>query len=843
MKTNLDTNNVRKSDDSGAAEKTINPGEERLQALVTYARTILGIIQGRRFVYANPYMAEFSGYDIGEILSLDIAQLLSPEFKDVVLDRAARRQRGEDVPRDYEFAIIMKNGEKRWVNFSASVINYNGKPAIIGSGFDITKRKQAEEALRQSEEKFRGLATNTEAACVIIQGRRFVYVNDYITKLTGYSTSEILAMDFAELVHPDFRDMVVECARRRQAGEPVSEKYEFAMVTKKCETRWIDFSAGTIDYKGKPAIIGTGVDQTRHRRADQALRETTRTLNEKKAHFKMAIESAGISVWSYDPATDEISHIGRPPDWLQFISANHFPFGNALKIVHQDDREKLLNFFREALSGRPFNLEFRLLHPEGKVRWILTQGRLMAVKPGNPKIFGITQDITERKLAEEANSERQMNLEIVSKTGTRLLEKMNSDAIFIYLAHQLRQVAGKAFIAISENDAEANKTVVRSHAAPQDKLRHMEEIIERSLTGMTFTLTADARQRYANGKLNLVEGGLRTLAHNRIPLLHCRMIEQTLNVGEIYVMGFVIDETYFGTATVLTDRDEGLRNRNTIELLVNQARLALKRHRAEAGLIKADRDKHNFLAILGHELRNPLASISTSTDLLKCILKESAKEIEKTPLIAESLEIIARQTKNMKRLLDDLLNISRIISGKIILQKEKTDLTGVMHQAAVSVSPLVQTMRHELLVSADERLFVNGDPLWLEQVFVNLLNNAAKYTDPGGKIRLELRRNKSEAVIQVIDTGIGIDAEMLEHVFDPFRQADTQAARSKGGLGIGLTLVKNLVVMHNGTVDAQSPGLGKGSTFTVRLPLAQSENPEKNSPIIGDIILDDRGSD
>jgi PAS domain S-box-containing protein len=241
------------------------------------------------------------------------------------------------------------------------------------------------------------------------------------------------------------------------------------------------------------------------------------------------------------------------------------------------------------------------------------------------------------------------------------------------------------------------------------------------------------------------------------------------------------------------------------------------RKRDEAALRDADRRKDDFLAMLSHELRNPLAPIRNSLHLLR--MAEPGGEDA-----ARARTIIERQVNNMVRLVDDLLEVSRISRGKIDLRKEPVELSSAVLSAVETSRPVIEGAHHRFAIDlAAESLVVNGDFVRLGQVMSNLLNNAAKYTPDGGSIALAVRREGAYAVVEVRDSGIGLQAEMLERVFEMFFQAQGPAASPGGGLGIGLGLARNIVELHGGEIRAASEGLGKGSVFTVRLPLASSQ--------------------
>jgi CheY-like chemotaxis protein len=226
--------------------------------------------------------------------------------------------------------------------------------------------------------------------------------------------------------------------------------------------------------------------------------------------------------------------------------------------------------------------------------------------------------------------------------------------------------------------------------------------------------------------------------------------------------------------------------------------------------------------MLGHELRNPLHSISGAVQLLDRI---SSKDEQPVRL----REIIKRQVHQLSRLIDDLLDVSRINSGKIILQLQPIDLNEIAERCLQS-HDLAEVEHHSLSLSLEEGpVIVLGDPVRLEQVISNLLSNAVKYTPPGGRIHLSVRREEEQGVVRVEDSGVGIAPEMLSAVFELFTQVEGTLDRSQGGLGLGLTLVRRLVEKHGGSVTAYSAGLGRGSEFVVRLPICKSMKPSRTA--------------
>lgn len=253
-------------------------------------------------------------------------------------------------------------------------------------------------------------------------------------------------------------------------------------------------------------------------------------------------------------------------------------------------------------------------------------------------------------------------------------------------------------------------------------------------------------------------------------------------------------------------------------LLPRAIRYAMERKRLQSGVVaaraeaeRANAVKDDFLAMLGHELRNPLAPIVTALDMLERKQRDG---------IERELTILRRQVNHVVYLVDDLLDVARIARGKIDLHRSVVDVADVVSGGVETASPLLEERRHALRVGVPrDRWFVHGDPARLAQVIANLLTNAAKYTDPGGHVSVEARASGEFVEIAVRDDGIGMDDELLARVFDVFAQGERTLDRSAGGLGLGLSIVRSLVHLHGGSVSAKSDGPGKGSEFVVRLPL------------------------
>jgi signal transduction histidine kinase len=268
------------------------------------------------------------------------------------------------------------------------------------------------------------------------------------------------------------------------------------------------------------------------------------------------------------------------------------------------------------------------------------------------------------------------------------------------------------------------------------------------------------------------------------------------------INGEIVRDTYFPERAGMIDSVD----RYDTSYTLRQVRLRVEE------LATANRRKDEFLALLGHELCSPLASINNGIHLL-------SHQTQDTPAQQKTQAMLQRQVRRMTRLVHDLLDVSRITHGRLHLQRERIDLRDVVSNAIETLGPDINERHHRLTTALpDAPVWLQGDPGRLEQVFVNLLANASRYTNADGELAVWMHTRDGQAVVRVRDSGIGIAPEVLPHLFDLFRQADEAAPRSQSGLGIGLALVRNLIESHGGSVTGASAGLGQGSEFTVRLP-------------------------
>jgi signal transduction histidine kinase/ActR/RegA family two-component response regulator len=312
------------------------------------------------------------------------------------------------------------------------------------------------------------------------------------------------------------------------------------------------------------------------------------------------------------------------------------------------------------------------------------------------------------------------------------------------------------------------------------------------------------------------------LVQGAVDARHLELL-RTLGPKSYICVPLVVSGKAMGALTFLTAGSGLTYTQDDVTLateLAHRAAIAVENTQLYQALREADRRKDEFLATLAHELRNPLAPIRNALEILR--LPRAAPDT-----LERARSMMERQVQQVVRLVDDLLDVSRVMGGKIELRRESIELAAVLARAVETAQPLIDGQQHTLTIDVPpSSMPLSADGVRLSQVVSNLLTNAAKYTDPGGHITLSAGRDGDMAFIRVEDNGIGLDPSMRHRIFDLFVQADHAATRAQGGLGVGLTLARTLVDMHDGTIEADSRGLGQGSVFTVKLPLLAGSPPE-----------------
>ena len=531
-------------------------------------------------------------------------------------------------------------------------------------------------------------------------------------------------------------------------------------------------------------------------------------LRESRDVLSLAMRGGRMGAWSLNMVTREVWW-SRELEELFGLEPGGFEGSQTgfRRFVHDDDKERIDGIVDEAIaSGRDYVMEFRFKHADGSWRWMDGRGRGIYGPDGSPRwLYGIGIDITERKVAEEAD---------------RLLVRLDDEVRSLVAAEAITRTAAR----VLGGHLEVNRCAYATVHADEDTFD-----LSGNYTRGTHSIVGRYRFRQFGAEcLRLMRGGEPYIVTDsrrdpRIDAEDLIAYEQTAIRAVICVP--VRKSGQFVAAMAVHTVKPREWTPPEVELLQRVASRcweSLERARVQrerASLLEAaeaaNRAKDEFLAMLGHELRNPLSPILTALQLMKLRGDDSS--------LRERV-VIERQVTHLTRLVDDLLDVSRIARGKVELKTAIIELPEVVAGAIEVASPLLEQRTQTLTIDSPRAgLPVDGDPARLTQVVSNLLTNASKYTAPGGHITVSVGQEHAEAVIRVRDNGVGIAADVLPRVFDLFVQGGQAIDRAEGGLGLGLTIVRSLTERHGGSVSAHSDGPGMGSEFVVRLPLASMQ--------------------
>jgi PAS domain S-box-containing protein len=643
-------------------------------------------------------------------------------------------------------------------------------PRVVGRCWESVERALAESALRAGEAEFRALfelSTMGVAEADPATGR-FLRANARFCEITGRSLEEVLNSTFESITHPDDVEQTRAVVGPVMRGEAQRWEFEKRYVRPDGTVVWVIVAGRLItDERGRPLrTIASAADVTARRHAEERLRESVR-------RFRVAQESSLMAFTIFRAERDESGAI------CDFI----WEYINAAASAY-------LGMKPEELVGR----RMMDIFPTAKSDSTLFDSYVRVVETGEPHDIeipfegdGVTRvfqnisskledgvaswymDITERKRMEADVAASRGELRLVTDTAAVMLAHCDHEARILFV--------NRSYAERFERQPEELVGLHIADVVERETYRVIEPYVAEVLTGRRV----DFELELPHARL-----GLRYMQCTYVPEMHS---------GSGAAVGFVAS---------LSDITE--------------------RRRLEQQLREADQRKDEFLATLAHELRNPLAPIRSAIDYIK--LTSPAE-----PGMRRAQEIVERQTALLTRLVDDLLDLSRLSRGRVELRREQVDLAIALQDALESCRPLMEGATQEFTVNVPEQtLFVYGDLARLSQVFANLLNNAAKFTPAGGQISLTAGRCDGEVVVRISDTGSGFPAEAAHEIFEMFAQGPSSAERLQSGLGIGLTLVRQLVELHGGRVEAHSPGPGMGSTFTVRLPASKTEAAEAPTP-------------
>jgi len=730
-----------------------------------------------RHVYINPAIERATGLPPESFLGKTSREAGMPaefcDFWESVLKEAMVGRGALTFEFDYQTPAGLRCYQARLVpQFSAT----GEVDSVLAVSTDVTEGKRAEEALRAGEEHLKNVIDRLmDFVSVTTPAGILVEANRHALEVASLKPKDVLGKPFEDTywwsystkVQADLR-RAIKCAAR---GKEV--RYDVLIHIGEDRFMPIDFMiAPLIDANGKVThLILSGIDITERKRAEDV-----------RARLAAIVESSEDAIIS--KTLDGVIRSWNAGAERLFGYSHQEAVGQPITLIIPPERQDEERAILERLCRGERVEHFETVRVSKDGRRLDISLTISPVCDDVGHVIGaskIARDISEKKRTENALRESE---ERYRRAATEAAQAAEANAKFRAFFEQGRNFAG--VLALDGTVVEANRLCLDACGFTCD------EVIGKPFwESGWWNRSAALMEMVRAASLQAAEGRLFRTETNYFVADGAERVVDLILAPVMDEAGRVLFVA--ATGTDVTDR-----------------------RRIEDALRQQDRRKDEFLAMLSHELRNPLAAIRTAVRIL--VLKGPPQ-----PEFTWGCEAIERQTKHLTRLIEDLLDVSRISTGKIQLKPVPIDFREVVSRAAESVLPLMTAKKHDLrIILPPRKLSALADPARLEQVVSNILTNAAKYTDNGGSITLTGAQEGSSIVLRLCDNGIGIDPEMLPHVFDLYTQVHDNLSRSLGGLGIGLTLVKMIVELHGGSVTAASEGPGKGSEITIRLPAMDS---------------------
>ena len=575
---------------------------------------------------------------------------------------------------------------------------------------------------------------------------------------------------------------------------------------------WVRISTTFTQVDGRTVIDGLIEDISERKQAEKALHQSEECA-------QLAVNISRLGTWHYDPSTNLVEFDKRMCEiWGEPDDTAIIPLSIAIERIHPDDQERVANAVSNALdpmSSGTYEIDYRLVWNDGTERWIFANGQVQFEGEGVSKqavrFPGTALDITERKRAEE-------RLHLLYETTSDLLATEHPMQLMNNLFNKL-----------------SAQLELHSYYNYMVELKDNQQIMHLSNYGGISEATAQSLEwiEFGQNLCGLVAQERQQIVLDRSQISTHPNAQLVNSIGitafagqPLIVQGRLLGTLSFAsrTRTCFTPEEIDLLQSTCeqIAIAIERANLLASIQQQAQQLQQANRIKDEFLAVLSHELRSPLNPILGWSKLLQTSKLDEAKT-------AYALSAIERNAKLQSALIEDLLDVSRILQGKLSLNVYPVDLVSIVKAAMETVQLAAESKSIQIQVRLEPNVGqVLGDSNRLQQVIWNLVSNAIKFTDIGGRVDIQLKQVNSFAEVTVIDTGQGIHPNFLPYVFEYFRQADGATTRKFGGLGLGLAIVRHLVELHGGTVRVESAGEGQGATFTVKLPLMATP-PQTNA--------------
>ncbi|HEY0458119.1 MAG TPA: PAS domain S-box protein [Pyrinomonadaceae bacterium] len=787
---------------------------ERYRLLSMRARDVILFFRpDGQIVDANEAAEQTYGYGQTDLLKMRIHDLRAPEMSGALEDQLAKANNGGI---QFETVHLRRDGTPFPVEVTSVGADIGGERLLISIIRDITDRRRNEEVVRQSMKQ---LALVTDIAPVYIaqcdRESRFKFVNKAYADRFGITPGDCLGKRIPDIIGQKAFAEIQKYIEIVLSGQPV--EFEIIVPYPKIGEHFMHCSyAPEFDESG--AVVGwvsAITDISERRKMEEAVRES-------ENRFRSMTNNAPMLVWL--SGTDKLCTYFNQT-WLDFTGRTmDEELGNGwTEGIHEKDFDRCIEIYSTAFEAREdFELEYRLRRFDGEYRWLLNKGVPLFTHNGTFRGYlGSCIDVTERKQVQETllKAERRASeeyLELLSRivpVGQTLGTARDLTSIYGALHEFVRASMPCTAFFVSSYNAEKRLRIAEYIWGEEG------EVDVSVLPPMELTEDGGPNSQAIFQKKSIVVNNYWDFMKTRP---HVVLNNNGIDPHSSLVVPMTVMSRIIGTIEVQAYESGAFTNEHIIalEMVATLAAVAIEnvrllqveadaRETAEA----ANRAKDEFLSVLSHELRTPLNSILGWVRMLRGGVLDAGRT-------TKAVEVIERNALLQNNLIEDLLDVSRIISGKMRIEKAAVDLVRIFDDAVETLRPVAahKNILFETHIGEDS-LVINGDAMRFQQIVVNLVQNAVKFTEEGGRVSVSLSRSGDFARLAVADSGIGISGELLPFIFERFRQADSSTKRAFSGLGLGLTIVRNLVELHGGTIRAASEGEGSGASFVVQIPL------------------------
>ncbi len=827
-------------------EQMVEESEQRFRQILslTYDGIVIYEKENGEVIEVNLRLVHKLKYTRKEVVGRSVYQFVVAEQQEMIKKRLT-----EDLPDVYETTIVDREGKQLEFEICSRSCMYQGRKVKMAAVCDISYRKQYEKTLKESEEKFRSLAENTNDSIILTDKREVIYANPSTPFVLGLKdTPMILHLpQILTHIHPDDLPTVEGLVNSIVAGQRQTKACQFRIVVDDNKERWIWSRVFPVvpnnPNDSKLVLLSSDITEMREREeAQKRIEIAARTAEEKYKVLTSLLPEIII----------ETDMDGR----LTFVNLKTievFEYGSDfytqnlrfLELISREDRRRCAEDFRKIIAGQAIQeSEYNAVTKSGRKFPVTIHATRMYANNELTGLSIVMFDITSQKYAERKALNYEENMLFLSNSALKFLTFSNDDDIFIFIGKSLSKIVPKSVVVVFSYDQNDHISYIRYISGIYSYINPILDILGKPPESIAIKLPNKFKNKYLSDKtLTRLDDGLENAMADNWPKEPAYQIQNLLNVDNFYSMGMSRDGKLYGGLLIATKQESEVIDTQLIETFIYQAGIALHRKQIENELIKAkvaaeesDRLKSAFLANMSHEVRTPLNGI---LGLAQLLLKTDID----TTIRNDYVKMIVESGSSLLTLIEDIMDVSKIEAGQMKIKYKAFHLNALMDQlySMFLANPLylqknAEQRNIELRYhKSDEDICLMSDSDRLQQVFVNLIGNALKFTQQGF-VEFGYEVKKQQILFCVRDSGIGIPKDKTEKIFERFTQVDNTLARKFGGSGLGLAISKGLINLLNGKIWCESD-LGKGSTFYFTVPyhpttmLENDDVPQKKTII------------